>query len=92
MYFLYNALSDCVLGPRTAGPLLAFNSLNWIPDASATFGITPSKASISLTKCPLPRPPMAGLQDISPIEFLFVVTSAVLTPMRADAAAASQPA
>ena len=27
----------------------------------------PSNASISLTKCPLPRPPIAGLQDISPI-------------------------
>ena len=89
---MYNALSDCVLGPRTAGPLLAFNNLNCIPDASETFGITPSNASISLTKCPLPNPPIAGLQDISPTEFLLVVTKAVLTPIRAEAAAASQPA
>ena len=63
-----------------------------MPDASATFGITPSNASISLTKCPLPNPPIAGLQDISPIEFSLVVIKAVLTFIRADAAAASHPA
>ena len=27
----------------------------------------PSRASISLTRCPLPNPPIAGLHDISPI-------------------------
>jgi len=32
------------------------------------------------------------LHDISPIEFLLVVIRAVLTPIRADTAAASQPA
>ena len=54
--------------------------------------MTPSNASISLTRCPLPNPPIAGLHDISPIEFSFVVTKAVLTFIRAAAAAASQPA
>src|SRR5665213_2436873 len=29
--------------------------------------ISPSSASISRTRCPLANPPMAGLQDISPI-------------------------
>jgi tRNA uridine 5-carboxymethylaminomethyl modification enzyme len=37
------------------------------PAASMAFAIMPSKASISLTKCPFPKPPIAGLQDISPI-------------------------
>ena len=39
-----------ILGPLTAGPLLRLSSLNCIPDLSATSPITPSKASISLTK------------------------------------------
>ena len=50
MYFLYKDLSDCVLGPRTAGPLLLLSNLNCMPDLSATSPITPSRASISLTK------------------------------------------
>ena len=29
--------------------------------------MTPSSASISRTRCPLPSPPIAGLHDISPI-------------------------
>src|SRR5690348_17185606 len=52
----------------------------------------PSSASISRTRWPLPRPPMAGLQDIAPTVAKRCVTSAVLAPMRAAAAAASQPA
>ena len=63
-----------------------------MPDLSAMSPITPSKASISLTKCPLPNPPIAGLQDISPIVLVSFVNNAVVTPIRADAAAASQPA
>ena len=63
-----------------------------MPDLSATSPITPSSASISLTKWPLPRPPIAGLHDISPIEDLSLVNRAVFTPSLADAAAASQPA
>ena len=38
-----------------------------MPAASATRPMTPSSASISRTRWPLPRPPMAGLQDISPM-------------------------
>ena len=49
-------------GPRTAGPLLRLSSRNWIPAASAARPITPSSASISRTRWPLPRPPIAGLQ------------------------------
>ena len=63
-----------------------------MPDLSAMSPITPSKASISLTKCPLPSPPIAGLQDISPIVLVSFVNNAVVTPIREDAAAASQPA
>ena len=54
--------------------------------------ITPSKASISRTRWPFPSPPIAGLQDISPIVSILCVKSAVLTPILADAAAASHPA
>ncbi len=54
--------------------------------------MTPSRASISRTRWPLPIPPMAGLQDISPIVAARWVTSAVAAPQRAAAAAASQPA
>ncbi len=54
--------------------------------------IRPSKASTSLTRCPLPNPPMAGLQDIAPIVSRAKLTSAVRTPMRAAAVAASTPA
>src|SRR3981189_3607909 len=52
----------------------------------------PSSASISRTRWPLPRPPMAGLQDIAPMVANRWVTSAVFAPMRAAALAASQPA
>ena len=38
-----------------------------MPAASATRPIRPSSASISRTRWPLPRPPIAGLQDIAPI-------------------------
>ena len=49
-------------------------------------------ASISRTRWPLPSPPMAGLQDISPIVAILWVSSRVRAPTRAAAAAASQPA
>src|SRR5262249_2130770 len=52
----------------------------------------PSSASISRTRWPLPKPPIAGLQDIAPIVANRWVISAVRAPMRAAAAAASQPA
>ncbi len=54
--------------------------------------IKPSSASTSRTRCPLPRPPIAGLQDISPMVSNLCVTRAVRAPIRAAAAAASQPA
>src|ERR1700719_2769610 len=63
-----------------------------MPAASATRPISPSSASISRTRWPLPRPPIAGLQDIAPTVAKRWVTSATLAPMRAAAAAASQPA
>src|SRR5689334_1845056 len=63
-----------------------------MPPASATRPIRPSSASTSRTRWPLPRPPTAGLQDIAPMVEKRWVTSAVFAPMRAAAAAASQPA
>ena len=67
MAFLYKIRSVCALGPLTAAPLLEFNILNCIQDLSVALAIIPSKASISFTRCPFPRPPIAGLHDISPI-------------------------
>src|SRR5207248_8178234 len=58
----------------------------------ATRPINPSRASISRTRCPLPSPPMAGLQDISPIVLRLWVSSSVRAPARTAAAAASHPA
>src|ERR1700733_9662033 len=63
-----------------------------MPAASAARAITPSSASISRTRWPLPRPPIAGLHDISPIVAKRCVTSAVDAPQRAAAVAASHPA
>ena len=54
--------------------------------------MTPSSASISRTRCPLPSPPIAGLHDISPIVARLWVSSTVRAPNRAEAAAASHPA
>src|SRR5215468_1614750 len=63
-----------------------------MPPSSATHPMSPSSASISRTKWPLPRPPIAGLHDMAPTVAKRWVTSAVAAPMRAAAAAASQPA
>src|SRR5712671_3406912 len=52
----------------------------------------PPRASISRTRCPLPIPPIAGLQDICPMRSRLSVSRAVLAPSLAAAAAASQPA
>ncbi len=54
-----------------------------MPPRSATRPIRPSKASISRTRWPLPRPPMAGLQLMAPTVAKRCVTSAVRAPMRA---------
>ena len=60
----YAYLSHCARGPRTAGPLLAFSTLNWMPDASAARPMIPPSASISRTIWPFASPPIAGLQLI----------------------------
>src|SRR5947209_16675182 len=52
----------------------------------------PSNASISRTRWPFPNPPIAGLQDMAPMVANRCVISAVCAPIRAAAAAASQPA
>ena len=59
----------------------------------ATRPINPSNASTSRTKVPfpLPRAPMDGLQDISPIVSSFCVNKRVPAPVRAAPAVGSQP-
>src|SRR6185436_15586086 len=79
-------------GPRTAGPLERLSIRNWMPPRSIARAMMPSSASISRTRWPLAKPPMAGLQDISPILAGSWVTSSVVAPIRAEAAAASVPA
>src|SRR5215813_8099373 len=88
----YSLRSAWARGPRTAGPLRRLSTRNWMPPQSATRPMSPSRASISRTRCPLPRPPIAGLHDMAPTVETLWVTSAVAAPMRAAAAAASQPA
>ena len=45
--------------------------------------ITPPNASISLTKCPLPIPPIAGLQDICPKVSILWLNNKVCAHIRA---------
>ena len=70
----------------------ALSTRNWMPVSSATFPISPPNASISLTRCPLPIPPIAGLHDICAIVSRDSVTSRVSAPILAATNAASQPA
>jgi len=72
--------------------LEAFSTLNCIPQASAALAIWPPKASISFTNCPLPTPPIAGLQLIKPMLSALRVKISVFNPSRAQAKAASIPA
>ena len=65
---------------------------NWMPLASMHLPITPPRASISRTICPLATPPMAGLQLIWATVSAFIVSRQVLSPSRAAASAASTPA
>src|SRR5690606_11338983 len=60
--------------------------------ASAARAISPSNASTSRTRCPLPRPPIAGLQLIAPREPRSKLTRPTRAPIRAATLAASQPA
>src|SRR5215469_324445 len=62
-----------------------------MPAASAIRPISPSRASISRTRWPLPSPPMAGLHDISPMVSRRWVSSRVRAPARAEAAALAHP-
>ena len=84
--------SHCALGLHTAGPLPRLSIRNCMDVASVTRPISPPKASISRTICPLAMPPTAGLQLICPILFMSIVMRHVLAPIRAAAAAASHPA
>ena len=59
---------------------------------SAILPMMPSKASISLTKWPLPSPPIAGLHDISPIVSNLWLIKRVFAPDLAAVVAASHPA
>ena len=63
----YLYLSACARGPQTAGPLQRLSMRNWMPVLSVATPISPPRASISRTICPLASPPIAGLQDICPI-------------------------
>src|SRR5689334_20987445 len=88
----YQTLSFWQRGDQTAGPLDLFRTLNWIPVASAILPISPPRASISRTRCPLAVPPMAGLQDILPMAAADMVRRSVRHPILAEARDASTPA
>ena len=79
-------------GLHMAGPFERFSMRNCIVAASVTRPICPPSASISRTICPFAIPPTAGLHDICAILFISIVMMTVFAPMRAAAAAASQPA
>src|SRR5512140_3146210 len=63
-----------------------------MPPSFVAAAIAPPSASTSLTKCPLPMPPIEGLQDITPSVSMLWVSSNVAQPARALANAASVPA
>ena len=88
----YRALSAWTRVARTAGPFFMLSVRNWMPVSSVTRAITPSRASISLTRWPLPTPPTAGLHDIWATRSRLIVRRSVLAPIRPAASAASQPA
>ena len=69
-----------------------FRVLYWIPDASVASAIIPPAASISLTRCVFPKPPIAGLQDIWPMELFDMLIRQVLSFFLCAAWAASHPA
>ena len=76
----------------TAGPLPRFSIRYWMQALSAARPISPPSASISRTRCPLPVPPMAGLQGMLPTASRLMVKRMVCSPSRAAASAASMPA
>ena len=74
------------------GPCCELRMRNWMPASSVAAAIAPPSASISLTRWPLPMPPIDGLQLICPSVSRLCVSSSVRQPMRAAASAASVPA
>ena len=76
----------------TAGPLPRLSILYWMQALSAARPISPPSASTSRTRCPLPVPPMAGLQGILPTLSRLTVKQTVSMPSLAAASAASMPA
>ena len=84
--------SFCDLGDHIAGPLERFNMRNWIMDLSDIMPERPPRASISRIICPLATPPIAGLQDICAMVFIFMVHNSTDEPILAAACAASHPA
>ena len=92
MALRYSTRSACARVARTAGPLRELRMRNWMPASSVTSAMAPPKASTSLTRWPLPIPPIDGLHDICPKVSTLWVNSKVLQPMRAAASAASLPA
>src|SRR5436305_1870900 len=63
-----------------------------MPARSVASPISPPRASISLTRFPLARPPIAGLHDMRPMASRSIVTMATRAPPRAQTRAASAPA
>ena len=86
------ALSFWVRGDHIAGPFDMFSIRNCIALLSLTIPDPPPSASISRTICPFATPPIAGLQLIWAIVFMFMVNNKTLLPIFAAAFAASQPA
>src|SRR5262245_51066472 len=75
-----------------AGPFDPLSMRNMMPEASMARPMTPPRASISRTICPLATPPIAGVQLIWATASAFIVRRTVFNPSRADAIAASTPA
>ena len=86
------ALSHCARGLHIAAPLERLSIRNCMVVRSVTMPVSPPRASISRTICPLATPPIAGLHDIEANLVISIVTSRVRQPRRAAAEAASQPA
>ena len=81
------ARSEC-----TAGPFDLLSIFDCINVASIFLPISPPRASISLTRCPLELPPILGLHGIMAMLSQLTVKQIVLSPSLAHARAASQPA
>ena len=83
--FLLRALLRRQLCLAIAFGLLSLLLQAAMPALSAASAMAPPSASTSFTRWLLPIPPMAGLQDMTPIPSRVSVTSAVRAPIRAAA-------